>query len=53
VAGEHITRNRGRMQMAFLQEQVIHPKIVADYEKTIFEFDVKDVHQVDQMDMHK
>jgi hypothetical protein len=44
---------RGRMQMAFLQAQVPHPKTVADYKKTSFEFDVKDVHPVDQMDMHR
>jgi hypothetical protein len=44
---------RGRMQMEFLQAQVPHPKTVADYKKTSFEFDVKDVHPVDQMDMHR
>jgi uncharacterized protein YxjI len=44
---------RARMQLTFLQAQVPHPKIVADYKKTAFEFDVKDVHPVDHMDMHK
>jgi hypothetical protein len=44
---------RGRMKMAFLQAQIPHPKTVADYKKTAFEFDVKDVHPVDQMDMHR
>jgi hypothetical protein len=39
--------------MAFLQAQVPHPKTIVDYKKTSFEFDVKDVHQVDQMDMHR
>ena len=39
--------------MEFLQAQVPHPKIVAYYKKTAFEFDVKDVHPVDQMDMHR
>jgi hypothetical protein len=53
VAGEHITRNGGRMQMEFLQAQVPHPKTVANYKKTAFEFVVEDVHQVDQMDMHR
>jgi hypothetical protein len=33
--------------MALLQAQVPHPKIVGDYKKTTFEFDVKDVHPVD------
>jgi hypothetical protein len=44
---------RGRMKMVFLQAQVPHPKTVADYKKIAFEFDVKDVHPVDQMDMHR
>jgi hypothetical protein len=41
------------MQMAFLQAQVPHPKTTSDYKKTSFEFDVKEVHPLDQMDMHK
>jgi hypothetical protein len=44
---------RERMQMTFLQEQVPHPIIFAYYKKTVFKFDVKDVHPVDQMDMHR
>jgi len=44
---------RGRIQMAFLQAQVPHPIIASDYKNTTFEFDVKDVHLVDQMDMHR
>jgi hypothetical protein len=43
----------GRMQMEFLQEQVPHPKTNVDYKKISFEFDVKDVHPVDQMDMNR
>ena len=39
--------------MAFLQAQVPHPKTTTDYKKTSFEFDVKDVHPVDQMEMHR
>lgn len=39
--------------MTFLQEQVYHPKTTANYKKTAFEFGVKDVHPVDQMDMHR
>jgi len=38
--------------MEFLQAQVPHPKTSAEYKKTSFEFDVKDVHPVNQMDMH-
>jgi hypothetical protein len=41
------------MQMAFLQVQVPYPKIEVDYKKTYFEFDIKDVHPMDQMDMHR
>lgn len=39
--------------MAFLQAQVLHPKSAADYKQTTFEFDAKDVHPIDQMDMHR
>jgi hypothetical protein len=39
--------------MTFLQAQVPHPKTVANYKKTSFEFDVKEVHLVDQMEMHR
>jgi hypothetical protein len=39
--------------MEFLQEQIPHPKTIVDYNKISFEFDVKEVHPVDQMDMHK
>jgi len=38
---------RGRMKMEFLQTQVPHPRTAADYKKTSFEFDVKNVHPVD------
>jgi hypothetical protein len=39
--------------MAFLQEKVPHPKTTVEYKKIAFEFDVKDVHLVEQMDMHR
>ena len=39
--------------MAFLQAKVPHPKTTADYKKTSFEFDVKEVHPVDQIAMHR
>jgi len=41
------------MKMAFLQAQFPYPKTATDYKKTAFEFDIKDVHHVDQMDMHR
>jgi hypothetical protein len=41
------------MKMEFLQAQVPHPKTVGNYKKIVFEFDVKDVHAVDEMDMHR
>jgi hypothetical protein len=44
---------KGRIHMAFLQAQVPHPKAISDYKRTTYEFDVKEVHLVDQMDMHR
>jgi glucosamine 6-phosphate synthetase-like amidotransferase/phosphosugar isomerase protein len=38
--------------MEFIQAKVPHPNIVNDYKNTSFEFDVKEVHPVEQMDMH-
>jgi hypothetical protein len=32
---------------------VPHPKEVFDYKRETFEFDVKEVHPADQMDMHR
>jgi hypothetical protein len=39
--------------MAFLLTQVPHPKEFSDYKRSAFEFDVKEVHPTDQMDMHR
>lgn len=44
---------KGKMQMAFLQAQVPQPKVALDYKKTTFEFDVKDIHPIDQMEINK
>jgi hypothetical protein len=44
---------KGRMHMAFLQEQVPDPKVITEYKRATFEFQMKDVHLADQMDMHK
>jgi hypothetical protein len=38
--------------MAFLQGQVPHPKAIFYYKRETFEFDLKEVHPADQMDMH-
>jgi hypothetical protein len=43
----------GRMHMAFLQAQVPDPKVITDYKRDTFEFQMKDVHPDDQMDLHK
>ena len=43
---------KGRMNMAFLQAQVPHPKTIFYYKRATFEFDIKEVHPADQMDMH-
>jgi hypothetical protein len=44
---------KGRMHMAYLHALVTDPKVMSDYRRTTFEFQAKDVHPADQMDMHK
>jgi hypothetical protein len=44
---------KGRMHMAYLHALVPDPKVISDYKRTTFEFQAKDVHSADQMDMHK
>jgi hypothetical protein len=44
---------KGRMHMAFLQAQVPHPKEITDYKRSTLEFDAKQVHPADQMDLHR
>jgi hypothetical protein len=44
---------KGRMHMTFLQAQVPHPKEITDYKRSTFEFDTKEVHPTDQMDLHR
>jgi hypothetical protein len=44
---------KGRMHMAYLQAQVSDPKVISDYKRATFEFQAKDVHPTDQMDLHK
>jgi hypothetical protein len=42
-----------RMHIEFLQAQVPQPKEISDYKRSTFEFDVKELHLADQMDMHR
>jgi hypothetical protein len=44
---------KGRMHMAYLHALVPDPKVISDFKRTTFEFQAKDVHPTDQMDMHK
>jgi hypothetical protein len=44
---------KGRMHMAFLQAQVPHPKEISDYKRETLEFNTRDVHPADQMDLHR
>jgi hypothetical protein len=44
---------KGRMHMAFLQAQVPDPKVITDYKRATFEFQMKDMHPADQMDLYK
>jgi hypothetical protein len=41
------------MHMAFLQAQVPDPKVITNYKRATFEFQTKDVHHADQMDLHR
>ncbi len=41
------------MHMVFLQAQVLDPKVITDYKRATFEFQTRDVHPTDQMDLHK
>ena len=42
-----------KMQMTFLQSTVKHPKSSADYKKTSYEVQAKDLHPIDQIEFHK
>jgi hypothetical protein len=44
---------KGKMHMAYLHALMPDPKVISDYRRTSFEFQTKDVHPADQMDMHK
>jgi hypothetical protein len=44
---------KGRMHMAFLQAQVPHPKEITYYKRDTMEFNTRDVHPADKMDLHR
>ena len=44
---------KGRMQMAFLEALVPQPQGVGDYKKSSLEFNTKDIHPIDKMELHK
>ena len=44
---------KGKMHMAFLEAQTVEPKTLTDYKQTSFEFDARNVHPIDQLEMHK
>jgi hypothetical protein len=41
------------MHMKFLQAQVPHPKEITNYKRSTLEFDSKQVHPADEMDLHR
>lgn len=43
----------GKMHMAFLKAQIPQRKSAANYKSTTFEFITKDMHPIDQLEMHK
>jgi hypothetical protein len=44
---------KGRMHMAFIQPQVLDLKVITDYKRETFEFQTKDVHPANQLDLHR
>jgi len=40
-------------QLAFLEPKVPVPKSTEDYKTSIFAFDTKQIHAIDQIDLHK
>lgn len=41
------------MQISFLQAKVPIPRTPIDYKEYVFSFDTQQIHQINQMDMHK
>lgn len=44
---------QGKMQMSFLKQTVQQPKSMANYLKTNFDVLTKDIHPIDQIELHK
>lgn len=44
---------KGKMHMAFIEAQTTEPKTPTDYKHTSFEFDARNVHPINQLEMHK
>ena len=43
----------GKMQMTFMKPTTQQPRSIADYLKTKFEVLEKDIHPIDQIELHK
>jgi len=43
----------GKMQMSFLKPTIQQPRSMVDYLKTDFEVLAKDIHPIDQIELHK
>ena len=41
------------MQMTFLEALIPQPQGAGDYKKASFKFNAKDIHLIDQMELHK
>ncbi len=42
-----------QFQMAFMEPLVPTPRSVEDYKASIFSIDTKNIHEIDQIDLHK
>lgn len=44
---------KGKMHMAFLEALTTERKTLADYKQTFVEFDARNVHPIDQLEIYK
>jgi hypothetical protein len=49
----HLTQRKGGCTWNSCRHRCLNPKAISDYKRSTFEFDVKEVHPTDQMDMHR
>jgi hypothetical protein len=49
----HLTQKRAGCTWPSSRRKVPDPKVITDYKRATFEFQTKDVHPADQMDLHK